>query len=51
MVAIVRLSSWIAHVLLGLDRLVQPVGPPPAGSTRPVNSSMMRTLPSATPCS
>jgi hypothetical protein len=34
------------HVLLGLHRLVQPVAPRRPGRTRPVNSSMMRTLPS-----
>jgi hypothetical protein len=36
------------HALLGLDRLVQAVGPAPAGMTRPVFSSTIITLPSWT---
>jgi hypothetical protein len=36
------------HTLLGLDGLVQPLGPAPPGMVRPVNSSTMTISPSRT---
>jgi hypothetical protein len=46
MVAIVRFLP-APDVLLGLDGLVEPVDQRRPASTRPVNSSMMSTLPSS----